>query len=264
MTTGTISSLTEISGADFRQRRWERKWSECTYNRGPCVPLEKFVCLDIESVRIKLYFASEHGLPKPRRDPPLRHSNRTICGPTSNHQVSSPTRSVPNGPQYDSSFLSPPLNSFRAPRNARSARPSESQSSAGEEDSSKADSDESVPEASEDEHEDDPQFQRPSYTKSFHPFTYSPAPSIIQAHSHSQGGLRRPAPPLFRPKTFWRHTRRSALTGPSYSPSSYIVRRSTFIAAGLSLDTPHADLSALGVELRIGTISLVPSTALPI
>jgi len=67
-----------------------------------------------------------------------------------------------------------------------------------------------------------------------------------------------------RPKTFWKNTRRSALTGPSYSPASYIVRRSTFIAAGLKLDTPHADLSALGVELRVTGVVLVPSSEFPL
>ena len=67
-----------------------------------------------------------------------------------------------------------------------------------------------------------------------------------------------------RPRTFWRHTRRSAVTGPAYSPSCYIVRRSTFVAAGLNLDSPHADLSALAVELRVSSISLIPSLALPL
>ncbi|KAG9310512.1 hypothetical protein JVU11DRAFT_9659 [Chiua virens] len=70
--------------------------------------------------------------------------------------------------------------------------------------------------------------------------------------------LSRPPPPLFRPTTFWRKTQRSGVAGASYSPSSYLVRRSTFIAAGLSLDKPEADLSALGVESRVRLIVLGP------
>ncbi|KAF8553538.1 hypothetical protein OG21DRAFT_1477310 [Imleria badia] len=70
--------------------------------------------------------------------------------------------------------------------------------------------------------------------------------------------LSRPPPPLFRPTTFWRRTKRSGVAGASYSPSSHLIRRSTFIAAGLSLDKPEADLSALGVESRVQFIVLVP------
>ncbi|KAF8123153.1 hypothetical protein EV363DRAFT_1357592 [Boletus edulis] len=70
--------------------------------------------------------------------------------------------------------------------------------------------------------------------------------------------LSRPLPPLFRPTTFWRKTKRSGVAGASYSPSSHLIRRSTFIAAGLSLDKPEADLSALGVESRVQFIVLVP------
>ncbi|KAF9049354.1 hypothetical protein BDZ89DRAFT_1057713 [Hymenopellis radicata] len=60
-----------------------------------------------------------------------------------------------------------------------------------------------------------------------------------------------PAPPLHRPTPFWRHTPRSGVTASSYSPAAHLVRRSTFIAAGLSFDVPAADHSALGVEARI-------------
>ena len=67
-----------------------------------------------------------------------------------------------------------------------------------------------------------------------------------------------------RPKTFWKNTRRSALTGPSYSPGTYIVRRSTFVAAGLNLDRPREDLSALGVELRVTGVVLVPNPDFPL
>lgn len=64
--------------------------------------------------------------------------------------------------------------------------------------------------------------------------------------------------PLVRSTAFWRKTRRSGVTGASYSPSSFIIRRSTFIAAGLSLDKPRSDLSALGVESRISILVLGP------
>ncbi|KAH0838889.1 hypothetical protein J3R83DRAFT_7316 [Lanmaoa asiatica] len=70
--------------------------------------------------------------------------------------------------------------------------------------------------------------------------------------------LSRPPPPLFRPTTFWRRTKRSGVASASYSPSSHLIRRSTFIAAGLSLDKPEADLSALGVESRVQFIVLGP------
>lgn len=71
------------------------------------------------------------------------------------------------------------------------------------------------------------------------------------------------APPpttLFRPKPFWRNTCRSAVTGTFYASSLHPIRRSTFIAAGLRFDKPIADLSALGVESRIGIVVLLPDT----
>ncbi|KIM60285.1 hypothetical protein SCLCIDRAFT_26775 [Scleroderma citrinum Foug A] len=75
---------------------------------------------------------------------------------------------------------------------------------------------------------------------------------------HRKGEIRKPPPLLFRPTTFWRKTRRSGVTGASYSPSSFLVRRSTFVAAGLSQDTPGFDLSALGVESRVSFLILGP------
>ncbi|KAF9219058.1 hypothetical protein BS17DRAFT_718703 [Gyrodon lividus] len=75
----------------------------------------------------------------------------------------------------------------------------------------------------------------------------------------NKGELSRPPPPLFRPTTFWRKNKRSGVTGASYSPSSHLIRRSTFIAAGLSLDRPAADLSALCVESRVALIVLGPN-----
>ncbi|KAI0084553.1 hypothetical protein BDY19DRAFT_987478 [Irpex rosettiformis] len=80
--------------------------------------------------------------------------------------------------------------------------------------------------------------------------------SAVRPTAHLPVDLIPPPPPLFRPKTFWKNTKRSGVTGASYSPSSYLIRRSTFIAAGLSLDQPVADISAFGVESRVGIIYL--------
>ncbi|KAI9455876.1 hypothetical protein HD554DRAFT_2207375 [Boletus coccyginus] len=81
----------------------------------------------------------------------------------------------------------------------------------------------------------------------------------FSSYTHTdRSELSRPPPPLFRPTTFWRKTKRSGVAGASYSPSSHLIRRSTFIAAGLSLDKPEADLSALGVESRVQLIVLGP------
>ncbi|CAK5263299.1 unnamed protein product [Mycena citricolor] len=65
------------------------------------------------------------------------------------------------------------------------------------------------------------------------------------------GELVRPPPPLLRPSPFWRRAHRSALTPPAYAPASHLVRRSTFIAAGLPLDAPGHDARALCVESRL-------------
>lgn len=66
--------------------------------------------------------------------------------------------------------------------------------------------------------------------------------------------------PTVRPKPFWRNTHRSAVTGTFYASSLHPIRRSTFIAAGLRFDNPVADLSALGVESRIGIVVLLPAS----
>ncbi|KAI0338725.1 hypothetical protein BDW22DRAFT_1337378 [Trametopsis cervina] len=87
-------------------------------------------------------------------------------------------------------------------------------------------------------------------------------PRAIQATPPLPVDLVPPPPPLFRPKTFWKNTKRSGVTGASYSPSSHLIRRSTFIAAGLSLDHPVADISAFGVESRIGVVYLPPDTGI--
>jgi hypothetical protein len=43
-------------------------------------------------------------------------------------------------------------------------------------------------------------------------------------------------PLLVRPKSFWKNHPRSALTSPAWSPCSQVVRRSTFVAAGMNID----------------------------
>ncbi|EJD43043.1 hypothetical protein AURDEDRAFT_114881 [Auricularia subglabra TFB-10046 SS5] len=65
-----------------------------------------------------------------------------------------------------------------------------------------------------------------------------------------EGTLMVPIPLMLRPRPLWRTTPRSALYSPAYAPAAHLVRRSTFIAAGLDLAAPVADLSALGVETR--------------
>lgn len=56
---------------------------------------------------------------------------------------------------------------------------------------------------------------------------------------------------LVRPTTFWRKAHRSGVAAATYSPSSHLIRRSTYIAAGLPFESPMHDLSALCVESRL-------------
>jgi hypothetical protein len=105
------------------------------------------------------------------------------------------------------------------------------------------------------------------------PSEHSPESIHSPGHSSLPESLPRPSrrsctltvvpPPttLFRPKPFWRNTCRSAVTGTFYASSLHLIRRSTFIAAGLRFDKPIADLSALGVESRIGIVVLLPDTS---
>jgi len=48
--------------------------------------------------------------------------------------------------------------------------------------------------------------------------------------------IQPPSPSLLRPKSFWKNHPRSALTSLAYSPCSQVVRRSTFVAAGMNID----------------------------
>ncbi|KAJ3933827.1 MAG: hypothetical protein NXY57DRAFT_769304 [Lentinula lateritia] len=95
-----------------------------------------------------------------------------------------------------------------------------------------------------------------TYTSGTESGSSSPSNSFSSPPSYgygkSKGGdLLRPPPPLHRPTTFWRRTPRSGVTASFYSPSSHLIRRSTFVAAGLPFESPMADISALGVESRI-------------
>ncbi|KAK7047791.1 hypothetical protein VNI00_006119 [Paramarasmius palmivorus] len=98
-----------------------------------------------------------------------------------------------------------------------------------------------------------PRRSRTEYTSSTSelssPSRAPPSPGYSQAAKNGQ--LPKPPPPLHRPTTFWRRTPRSGVTSSSYSPSSHLIRRSTFVAAGLPFDKPMADISALGVESRV-------------
>ncbi|ETW76800.1 hypothetical protein HETIRDRAFT_455253 [Heterobasidion irregulare TC 32-1] len=95
-----------------------------------------------------------------------------------------------------------------------------------------------------------------------HPTPRRIPPSPYRERAPSE--LVRPAPPLCRPKTFWRHTSRSGVTASAYSPSSHLVRRATFVAAGRDRDVASdkppatADLSALCLAARISVVLLPP------
>ncbi|KAF8338514.1 hypothetical protein F5887DRAFT_228875 [Amanita rubescens] len=98
--------------------------------------------------------------------------------------------------------------------------------------------------------------------RSFPRRTFASRSSEALAKSLGSGNLPLPPPPLLRPTTFWRKTRRSGVTAASYSPSYHLIRRSTFIAAGLAFDSPTHDLSAFSVENRVGFIVVPPDTTL--
>ncbi|KAI6100458.1 hypothetical protein EDD17DRAFT_1757154 [Pisolithus thermaeus] len=134
----------------------------------------------------------------------------------------------------NASFLSPPKNTFRAP-SMRS--PSDLASSLPSASSPRTFNDMGI-------------FTHAVPRRSFFSFK-----AVVQNRSTE---LRKPPPLLFRPNAFWKKTRRSGVTSAAYSPSSFLVRRSTFIAAGLSQDKPGFDSSALGVESRVKVLMLGP------
>ncbi|KAF7986929.1 hypothetical protein HWV62_12727 [Athelia sp. TMB] len=167
---------------------------------------------------------------------------------------SSPTQKTSALPELDNGLLSPPRNTFKARPRPRLPRP-HTHSEPAETPVRPA----SAPPT-------ETLFRRvPEFTPQTELEIYrnvkrrTGSLSTFAAGSNTRGGeLLRPPPPLFRPTTFWRRTRRSGVTGASYSPSSHLVRRSTFLAAGLALDTPRADLSAFCVESRVGFTVVKP------
>lgn len=162
----------------------------------------------------------------PHSDPPPRRSRRRFSGDT------------------NPALLSPPVNTWKSPSTRPRHRPTRSQSAPPER--------RTFPEPRSENRDSLPtgttlQLQRPHPTR-----------TTSFAAGKAPGELVRPPPPLLRPTTFWRKTRRSGVTGASYSPSSHLIRRSTYIAAGLTFDAPVHDLSALCVESRVGFI-VVPA-----
>ncbi|EAU83744.1 hypothetical protein CC1G_05648 [Coprinopsis cinerea okayama7 len=188
-------------------------------------------------------------------------------------------------PRYDTSLLSPPINTWKSPRPRPKHRPTRSQSAPP--------GGRPKPPPPQDFGGHQQQYQYQQHQQQYHrddqgiglgqgryeedgaekhwtqsleiEFTRSLPPprsaSALSTRFPSTGGvgeLLRPPPPLFRPTTFWRKTRKSGVTSASYSPSTHLIRRSTYIAAGLSFDAPVHDLSALGVESRVGFLVIPP------
>ena len=75
----------------------------------------------------------------------------------------------------------------------------------------------------------------------------SPPPGLRESHIPCACQLLISGILPVRPTTFWRNIPRSAVAKPDFSP---VIRRSTFIAAGIPVDGPLSGLSALGVETR--------------
>jgi len=191
-------------------------------------------------------------------------SSEEADGAQSRH--STPRRSW--SPRFDSSLLSPPPHN-RTPR--RRHRPTRSRSAPPE-----GGKRERVPETAETPEEE------VSSVVVHVPFVQPAKKHIVAFPSGptTQGGeLIRPPPPLreffknieclnrliygaVRPTTFWRKTPKSGVTAASFSPASHLIRRSTFIAAGLSFEAPVYDLSAFCVESRVGFIVVQPEQEL--
>ncbi|KAJ7641643.1 hypothetical protein FB45DRAFT_360390 [Roridomyces roridus] len=150
-------------------------------------------------------------------------------------------------PETDHGLLSPPINTWKAsrgrPENRTRHRPTRSQSAPPAQTSFILPD---VPPSTAESVDDLRPQPRRSRT-SFGGMGYS---YVSQGMTMKGGELVRPPPPLLRPTTFWRRAHRSGVAAATYSPSSHLIRRSTYIAAGLQFDTPIHDLSALAVETR--------------
>ncbi|TFK38553.1 hypothetical protein BDQ12DRAFT_723390 [Crucibulum laeve] len=175
---------------------------------------------------------------------------------------SSPTPQPPprksRSPRHmDSSLLSPPINTWKSPqeRSQTRHRPTRSQSAPPER--------RVVVDEAEFQEKTKSWKDAEALTGFLEINRRSPKRSLTSFAASTRGGeLVPPPPPLLRPTTFWRKTRRSGVTGASYSPSSHLIRRSTYIAAGLTFDAPVHDLSALCVESRVGYIVIPPDQKL--
>ncbi|KAJ6552050.1 hypothetical protein DFH09DRAFT_601082 [Mycena vulgaris] len=157
------------------------------------------------------------------------------------------------GPYRDPALLSPPINTWKARPRSRTEnqrprhRPTRSQSAPPTQTTFVLPVELPSPTASVDNFN---LTSRKPMRRSRTSFT--PGYSYVAEGMTMRGGeLVRPPPPLLRPTTFWRRAHRSGVAAASYSPASHLIRRSTYIAAGLAFDSPMHDLSALCVESRL-------------
>ncbi|TFK67299.1 hypothetical protein BDN72DRAFT_107067 [Pluteus cervinus] len=181
---------------------------------------------------------------------------------SSSTTTSPPRRSRPLRREYDEGLLSPPINTWKSPDSRFSRhRPTRSRSAPPGKTAFEMQQEHAIAVATaEAKAVGAAAVTSPSAYVSqpvgldFPPLRASPKRSFTTPRNEPI----RPPPPLLRPTTFWRKTQRSGVTGASYSPSSHLVRRSTFLAAGLTLDAPVHDLTALCVESRVGFIVIPP------
>ncbi|TFK51219.1 hypothetical protein OE88DRAFT_1735157 [Heliocybe sulcata] len=194
--------------------------------------------------------SANHDLPKSPSTPNLPRMNaRPNAMPVlTESPPSSPARRG-RDPTTSSQFLSPPRNTFKAPQRHRRQRsssappplqlpPAAPYSAAPSSAYSQASPRVASPRQP---------ATAPLPRKSNSLPLPAPKPSYLGVNPRT-GILLPPPPPLFRPTPFWRHQSRAS------SPTSqhHLVRRSTFLAAGMELEKPYSDLSALGVEMRVG------------
>ncbi|KAJ7102900.1 hypothetical protein C8R44DRAFT_746871 [Mycena epipterygia] len=165
-----------------------------------------------------------------------------------------------SGPAMDPGLLSPPINTWKASQNQNRSRsrtenrtrhrPTRSQSAPPTQIAFIHTAEPPSPAASVDDLALAQNQLRPPVRRSR--TSFSPGYAYVAEGMTMRGGeLVRPPPPLLRPTTFWRRAHRSGVAAATYSPASHLIRRSTFIAAGLAFDAPMHDLSALGVETRL-------------
>ncbi|KAJ7666998.1 hypothetical protein DFH06DRAFT_254138 [Mycena polygramma] len=161
-----------------------------------------------------------------------------------------------SGPSMDPALLSPPINTWKARPRSRTEshqprhRPTRSQSAPPTQMTFMIAAEPPTPPPMSMDDFSVPPVRKPPIRRSKTSFGSGYAYSA-QGMTMRGGELVRPPPPLLRPTTFWRKAHRSGVAAATYSPSSHLVRRSTYIAAGLAFDAPMHDLSALCVESRL-------------